>query len=223
MPVKKIYQDIHLAVDVVIFTIKNGKLHTLLIQMKKQPYHGWWAFPGGLIKKTETLDQATKRELKEKTGVANVYLEQLYTFSNVKRDPRGRVVSCAYFALIPLEPKNLHTTSKYLGVKFWPVSNLPKLAYDHTRIARYALARLRSKLEYSNIAWSLLPREFTLTELQHVYEIVLGRKLDKRNFRKRTEQLDFIFYTGHKRSGGAHRPAKLYKFRSTKFVMIEAT
>lgn len=213
------YQDIKVAVDVVILTIKNGQLHALLIQMKKKPFFKRWAFPGGLIKKTENLDQAARRELQEKTGVKNVYLEQLYTFGEVGRDPFGRVISIAYFALI-LEPKKLITTRKYLDVKFWPVNKLPRLAYDHTKIADYALKRLRAKLEYSNVAWSLLPRQFSLGELQKVYEIILGKKLDKRNFRKKVESLGLLVYTG-KKNRGYHRPAKLYRFRTTKLKLVQ--
>lgn len=213
------YQDIKVAVDVVIFTIKNGQLHALLIQMNKKPFFQWWAFPGGLIKKTENLDQAARRELYEKTGVKNVFLEQLYTFGEVHRDPFGRVVSAVYFALIP-EPWKLTTTTKYLDVKFWPVSKLPQLAYDHTKVASYALKRLRAKLEYSNIAWSLLSRQFSLGELQKVYEIILGKKLDKRNFRKKVESLKFLVYTG-KKNRGDHRPAKLYRFRTTKLKLVQ--
>ncbi len=217
----KKYQDIKVAVDIVIFAIRDGKLQTLLIQMKKKPFYRFWAFPGGLIKKTETLDQAAHRELYEKTGLRNVYLEQLYTFGELRRDPFGRVVSVAYFALIQ-EPKRLKPGAKYLDVRLWPVSKLPHLAYDHTKISRYALRRLRAKLQYSNVAWSLLPRAFSLGDLQKVYEIILGRKIDKRNFRKRVKDLELLKYTG-KNSQGQHRPAKLYRFRTIKSVLVEVT
>ena len=217
----KLYQNIQVAVDVVIFTVKDGKLHVLLIQMAKKPFYKWWAFPGGLIKKNESLEESAKRVLYEKTGVKNVYLEQLYTFGDVRRDPFGRVLSCAYFALLPEAPKNIRTTEKYLDVKFWPVELLPPLAYDHDDVAQYALTRLRNKLEYSNIAWSLLTREFTLSELQGVYETILGKKLDKRNFRKRVSELGMVEATGQKTNSGAYRPAELYRFKTRKTAMMK--
>lgn len=218
---RKLYQNIKLAVDVVIFTVKEGKLNVLLIQMKKKPFYKWWSFPGGLIKKNEVLDQAARRILCEKTGVNDVYLEQLYTFGELDRDPFGRVVSTSYFALVPEVPKKLYTTEKYLDVKFWPVDLLPPLAYDHDEIAKYALTRLRNKLGYSNIVWSLLPHEFTLHTLQSVYEAILGHKLDKRNFRKKILELGVVKLVGKKTDGRAHRPAELYRFKTRKTVMMK--
>lgn len=207
-------QSIKVAVDNCIFTIIAGELHILLIQMKKKPFNGVWALPGGLIREAENIDEAAKRILKEETGVSNVYLEQLYTFGDNERDPFGRVVSVAYFALIPVGSVQLRTVDKYRDVKWWKFDKLPQLAYDHNRIAAYAKKRLAWKLEYTNAAWSLLPANFVLTELQTVYEAILGHGLDKRNFRKKILKLDLIEAAGKTAMRGAHRPAMLYRFKS---------
>ncbi len=210
------------AVDIVIFTVDEGKLKVILIKMNKKPFRGKWAFPGGLVGTRESLDEAAERELHEKTGVKNVYLEQLYTFGEVKRDPFSRVVSVAYVALVNRKQiKKLTTTSKYMGIDWFDVTRLPRLAYDHSKIARHALDRLRSKLEYTNIVFSLLPRYVTLAELQGVYEIILGRKLDKRNFIKKINSINLLKKTD-KVEKGAHRPARLYEFqrRYSRFIEI---
>ena len=214
-------QNIKVAVDAVIFTIQRGQLMTLLIQMKKKPHSGKWAFPGGLLRQNETTEAAAARILKEQTSVSDVYLEQLATFSDTKRDSTGRVVSVAYFALISGEGMKLKTTDKYQDVRWWPIKKLPSLAYDHKEISKVALNRLQAKLEYSNLAWSLLEREFTLTDLQDVYETILDRKLDKRNFRKKILSLNLILQVGRKRRGGAHRPAELYRFKQRKLEYID--
>ena len=209
------------AVDVVIFTIEQRILKAILIKMKKKPFQGRWTFPGGLVGIRESLDEAAIRELHEKTGVKNVYLEQLCTFGEVKRDPFSRVVSVAYFALINKNRiKKLFTTSKYAGIDWFDVAHLPRLAYDHKKIARLALERLRTKLEYTNIAYGLLPRYFSLAELRAIYEIILGRALDKRNFIKKIHALHILKRTS-KSKVGAHRPARLYQFRTRKPEIIE--
>ncbi len=213
-------QNIKLAVDNCIFTVRDGKLYILLIQMKEK-FAGQWALPGGLIHNFESLDEAAKRILKEQTSVTNEYLEQLYTFSHTKRDPFGRVVSTAYFSLISDESVRLKTTPKYADVRWWEISKLPKLAYDHHEIVAKAKHRLENKIAYSNIAWSLLPDKFTLTELQVVYEAILGRKLDKRNFRKKLLNLDIIKATEETTKSEAHRPARLYQFKDKKPKIIE--
>ncbi len=209
-----INQKIETAVDNCIFTIKDGQLSVLLIQMKKKPYEGIWALPGGLVRNKEQLDQAAKRILKDQTGVSNVYLEQLYTFGDLGRDPFGRVISVAYFSLIPSRGIELETTGKYSDVQWWPVGKLPKqMAYDHKKILKYAKQRLEWKVEYSNVVWSLLPNQFTLTEMQKVYEAILGREIDKRNFRKKIQSLGLIKSVGKQAMRGAHRPAMLYSFK----------
>jgi len=213
---QKKYKFAVIATDVVIFTVQENQLKILLIKMKKHPYTNYWAAPGGLVKPAESVDRAAQRNLVEKTGVRNVYLEQLYTFGKAERDPFGRVVSVAYFALIPSDGVKLQTTAEYGDVTWFPVGKLPKLAYDHEEIIKYALNRLKAKLEYSNIVYGLLPKEFSLSDLQNMYEIILGKKFDKRNFRKRILSLNLIQRLRKKRRGVANRPAELYSFESRK-------
>ena len=214
-------QKIVVAVDTVIFTVKDGELCVLLVQMKKKPYTHLWAFPGGRVENDETTEQTSLRMLKMQTNISNVYLEQLKTFDAIDRDQLVRVISVASFALIDEEDVALKSTDKYLDIKWWPIKKLPELAYDHKQIAKDAIVRLKSKLQYTNIAWSLLPDRFTLTDLQQIYEIILDTKMDKRNFRKRVLALDLIIPTGTKRGGTANRPAELYKFKNRKLEYVE--
>lgn len=214
-------QDIRLAADAAIFTVKGGRLQVLLIRMRKKPYEGRWALPGGLLEDGETTEGAARRTLRDQTGVQDAYLEQLATFDAPARDPFGRVVSVAHFALVPDAGIELRTSEKYAGVKWQEVGGAKKLAYDHDRILAAAVARLRAKLEYTNVVWSLLPEIFTLSELQGVYEAILGRALDKRNFRKKILALGLLKATGKKRAEGAHRPAELYRFRRRELSYID--
>jgi len=219
--IKKKYKFASIATDVVIFTIKQDNLQVLLIKMKKKPYENFWAAPGGLVKPEESVDEAAKRILHQKTGVKNVYLEQLYTFGKVNRDPFGRVVSVGYFALIPYDNLNIKTTKEYGGVKWFPVDGLPALAYDHREIIVTAIKRLQAKLSYTNVTFSLLPNNFTLSDLQKVYEVILERKLDKRNFRKKILALKLVRRSGIKKEGLPQRPADLYKFAKRRIQIIE--
>ena len=214
-------QNIKVAVDAAIFSIKDGQLHVLLIQMNKTPFENMWALPGGLIDENETSLESATRILKAQTGVTDIFLEQLMTFDSTNRDPAGRVVSIAHYALMPDIAIELKTTDKYKDVKWWPIKKMPKLAYDHTNIIKEGHNRIAGKIQYTNIVWSLLPKDFTLTELQHVYEIILDKKLDKRNFRKRIQALDLIKETGKIRSGMAHRPAALYQFKHRKLEYVQ--
>ena len=209
------------AVDVVIFTIEDEGLKVILIKMKKKPYKDVWAFPGGRVGINESLDKAAERELYEKTGVKNVYLEQLYTFGEVKRDPFTRVVSVAYYALVDSKKIKLKTTSKYAGIDWFIINQLPPLAYDHKKMAELALNRLRAKLEYTNIVYSLLPKYFTLSELRTVYEIILDRELDRRNFQKKILGLKLLKSTGKKKWGLPYRPAELYTFKKRKPMIVK--
>ncbi len=215
------YKFAVIATDVVIFTLKDDKLQALLIKMKKKPYTGFWAAPGGLVKPNESVDQSAKRQLYTKTGVKDVYLEQLYTFGKVNRDPFGRVVSVAYFVLIPNANLKLKTTEEYAGVEWFSINKLPKLAYDHQEVIDYAIKRLQAKLGYTNIVYSLLPKEFTLSDLQKTYEIILNKKLDKRNFRKRILSLKLVKKVDKQRVGEAHRPADFYTFISCKPQIVQ--
>ena len=218
---KKKYTFAVIATDIIIFTVENGALKTLLIKMGKKPFLDMWAFPGGLVRSDESVLESAKRHLKEKTGIKNVYLEQLYTFGRINRDPFGRVVSVAYMALIPPKGISVHTTKEYGGIQWFSVKNLPLLAYDHKEMAAYALSRLRAKLEYTNIVHNLLPKEFTLSELQEIYEIILSQKLDKRNFRKKILSLGLISKLSKKTAGSAGRPALLYQFKKKAPAIID--
>jgi 8-oxo-dGTP diphosphatase len=208
------------AVDVAVFTVQENRLDLLLLRMKRKPYEGKWALPGGRIGMEEKVEDAAVRELAEKTGVKDVFLEQLYTFSEPVRDAAGRCISVAHMALIP-PTASLRTTDKYSGVGWFPAEKLPPLAFDHKEICNAAVKRLRAKLEYTNVAYSLLPHEFTLGELQRLYEAILGKELDPRNFQRRIQTIGLVEDTGRMRTGLAHRPARLFRFRVRKPMEIE--
>lgn len=208
------------AVDAVIFTVIENKLNALLIKIKYGPFAGFWGVPGGRVRMDETLDEAAKRELFEKTGLKDVYLEQLYSFGKVNRDPRSRIISVAYFALVDHNKASLETTQKYEDIKWLPVHKVGRLAYDHNEIVSYALSRLKNKIRYTNVVYSLLPDKFTLSELQRIYEIALEKKLDKRNFRKKILLSKLIRNAGMK-VGVPHRPSKVYSFKNKKPVSVE--
>jgi len=214
-------QHILLAVDNIIFTIVKDKLHVVLIQRAAEPFINAWAIPGGFVHDEETVDEAAYRELAEETNVKNVYLEQLYTFGELNRDPRGRVVSCAYIALIAHKALDLKSGSDAKEVQIFPVDKLPALAFDHKTILSYAIQRLRYKLEYTNVAQYLLPPTFTLTDLQQVYNVVFNKEFDTRNFRKKIDKLDIIKETGETIIRGAHRPAMLYRFKDKKVKIVD--
>lgn len=212
-PAKYCYAYPHPAVttDIVIFTIREEKLELLLIKRKGAPFKGDWGLPGGFVNQDEDLEACAKRELAEETGVTGVYLEQLYTFGNPKRDPRERVISVAYYALAPAERITLRAASDAAAVDWFSLDKLPPLAFDHRDIVEKARDRLVSKLEYSTIALRFMPEKFTLSELQAVYQIIRGEPLDKRNFRKWILSLGRIEETSEERREGNHRPAKLYR------------
>ena len=199
------------AVDVVIFTIAHGALQALLVEVKNGPFAGRWAFPGGLVSVGESPETTATRELFTQTGIHDLYLEQLRTFGEPARDPHAHVVSVAYFALVPSKDAVTAGSPRYARLEWFPVRALPSLAYDHTAVAHYALTRLQAKLEYTNIVYSLLPQEFTLGQLQEIYEIILGRSLDRRNFRKKILAIGLLKPL-HRQRRGRHRPAQLYTF-----------
>jgi 8-oxo-dGTP diphosphatase len=206
-------------VDIVIFTIQSSTLKVLLVKRRIPPFAGQFAIPGGFIHEDENLEQAALRELKEETGVADLYLEQLYSFGDVDRDPRGRVITVAYFALISAD-RQLKAGSDAAEAKWWAMDDLPPLAFDHAKILNYALERLRNKLEYTTVGFQLLPEKFTLTELQEVYEAILGKKLDKRNFRRKMSLLKILKPTRDFRRGG-RRPARLFRFVAARFEKLK--
>ena len=206
--------------DVVIFTIRERGLELLLVQRAGDPYRDHWALPGGFIRIDEDLEQAARRELEEETGVRGVYLEQLYTFGQPDRDPRERVISIAYYALISSDKIELRAATDAKAVAWFALADLPPLAFDHRGIVTRAHQRLAAKLDYSTIAFQFMPERFTLSKLQEVYEIILGEEMDKRNFRKWVLALDRIEETGEERRDGAHRPAKLYRVKQPGAVEI---
>lgn len=209
----------YVAVDVVIFAVAGDRLETLLVEIHDGPFAGGWAFPGGLVGVGESLERVAMRELGAVTGREDVYLEQLRTFGDPQRDPGARVVSTAYFALLPtkVEPR---IAPRYARAAWFPTRRLPALAYDHEEMARLALERLRAKLGYSNIVYGLLPREFTLGQLQEIYEIILARPLDRRNFRRKILASGLLVPLGRQRRG-AHRPATLYRFTRRTPTIVE--
>ena len=206
-------------VDIIVFTIQEGLLKVLLVKRLIPPFIGQCAIPGGFVLEDEDLDEAALRELREETGVWDVYLEQLYSFGKPDRDPRGRVVTVAYFALISADRK-LKAGSDAAEAAWYSVDDLPSLAFDHSSILNYALERLRNKLEYTTVGFQLLPEKFTLTELQAVYEAILGKKLDKRNFRRKMSVLKILKPLTEYRRGG-QRPAQLYRFVAARFEKLK--
>jgi len=208
----------YLAVDVIVFTVDERDLKALLVKIRGGPFAGKWAFPGGMVGIAEPLDTAAERELTAQTGLDDLYLEQLRTFGKPDRDPRARVVSTAYFALAPRKAVR-RSGGRYADVAWFPVRRLPPLAYDHDTMVAHALERLRSKLEYTNIVYSLLPAEFTLGELQDLYETILGRCLDRRNFRRKILATGLLRALPRQRRG-PHRPATLYSFIKRKPTVV---
>lgn len=200
--------------DVVVFTIRDERLHVLLVKRRNPPFAQTWALPGGFVDIDEDLEACALRELQEETGVTGVFLEQLYTFGAPDRDPRERVITVAYYALVPSESISIRADNDAREVAWHDCDQLPSLAFDHDQIIARALQRLRAKLGYSTIAFQFLPEKFTLSELQQVYETILGEPLDKRNFRRRMLSYGLLAETDEKVRNGNHRPARLYCART---------
>jgi 8-oxo-dGTP diphosphatase len=213
-------EEMRVAVDIVIFTIQSGELCVLLVKRAIPPFADQFAIPGGFVLDGESLDQAALRELKEETGVSEVYLEQLYSFGDPGRDPRGRVISVAYYALIATDRSPLIAGSDAAEARWWPIRKLPPLAFDHGKILDYSLERLRNKLEYTTVGFQLLPERFSLSELQEMYEAILDKKLDKRNFRRKLALLKILQPTREFRRSG-RRPARLFEFVASNFEKLK--
>lgn len=213
-----------LAADTALFTLRDNQLLVRLTNVDRPPfYENIPGLPGGLLTPNETAEDAALRHLEDKAGIAiaHVYAEQLYTFSKIDRDPRGRVVAVAYLALVPWEKLSAVERSDTKECWWSPVRKTDHLAYDHNEVLAVALARLKSRATYTTLISKLMPEEFTLTELETAYETVLHTPLDKRNFRKKILALKVLKELPHKRTGGAHRPAQLYRFASKKTEEIE--
>lgn len=224
MPYSYEYPRPAVTVDCIIFGLdESHQLKVLLIQRAKDPFKHYWALPGGFVLAEETLKDAALRELEEETGVKDVFVEQLFTFGDPDRDPRGRVISVAYYALVNLGEYELAASSDASRAEWFEINSLPKLAFDHRKIFETALDRLRAKVRYQPIGFELLPERFTLTQLQQLYETILGMEdsLNKRNFRKRILDMGILQEVGIQ-EGVAHRPAKLYSFDKGKYRELEA-
>ena len=206
-----------LTVDIVVFALDAEELQVMLIERDLKPYEGCWALPGGFVHVDETLEQAARRELEEETGLKDIYLEQLFTFGDIDRDPRERVITVAYYALVNLEGHAVQAATDARNAAWFAVNDLPDLAFDHSGILSTAHERLRGKLHYQPIGFELLPEKFTLRQLQNLYEVVLDRELDKRNFRKKVLAMEIVKETKEIEKDVAHRAAKLYRFDKRKY------
>ncbi len=210
---------LEITVDIVVFTIEDKLLKVVLVKRDLPPYKNKFSLPGGFLWQTESTVGATERILKDKVNIGGIFMEQLYTFDHTNRDPRGHIISIAYFALAPIE--ELSQISSADNIQLKSVHSFKGLAFDHDAILTYATKRLRSKLGYSNVAYSLLPKLFTLRQLQEVYEVILGHPVDKRNFRKKILSLDIIEPTNQQLTGQRHRPARLHKFKKYSYSELE--
>ena len=212
MPYTYEYPRAALTVDCVVFGLDDDDLKVLLIQRGQEPFAGRWALPGGFVHVDETIDQAARRELHEETGLSRVFLEQLYTVGDLGRDPRERVVTIAYYALVRLGDHRVQAATDARNAAWFAVDDLPRLAFDHDAILAMGLARLQGKVRYQPLGFELLPPKFSLTRLQRMYEIILERPLDKRNFRKKALSLGILEELDEVEQDVAHRAARLYRF-----------
>jgi 8-oxo-dGTP diphosphatase len=215
------YPKPSITVDCVVFGLDEQQLKVMLIQRGVEPFKDTWALPGGFVKLEESLEAAALRELKEETGIKKVFLEQLYTFGAVNRDPRDRVITVAYYALINIGEHLLLATTDATNASWFSLQALPALAFDHSEIIKIAIARLQGKLRYQPIGFELLPKKFTLTQLQNLYETVLGTQLDKRNFRSKILKMDLLIDIDEIQTNVSHRPAKLYRFDETRYHNLQ--
>jgi 8-oxo-dGTP diphosphatase len=206
-----------ITVDVVVFALDEDELRVMLIERDLEPFAGRWALPGGFVRVDETLEYAARRELQEESGLKDIYLEQLYTFGDLDRDPRERVVTVAYYALVNLAGHEVQASTDARNAAWFPVNDLPELAFDHRKILAVAHQRLRAKVQYQPIGFELLPEKFTLSQLQHLYEVILDRELDKRNFRKKVLGMEIVKETNEIETDVAHRAARLYRFDKRKY------
>jgi 8-oxo-dGTP diphosphatase len=221
MPVTYKYARPALTVDAVVFGLDDDELKVLLIQRDLEPFLGKWALPGGFVRVGESLEAAVLRELEEEAGISQVFLEQLYTFGAVDRDPRERVVTVAYYALVKLSDHRVKAATDARDAAWFAVPEATGLAFDHDRIVATALQRLKSKVRYQPIGFELLPPQFTLSQLQRLYETILEKPLDKRNFRKKILSMDFLVALDEVEKDVAHRAARLYRFDRKKYERLQ--
>lgn len=214
-------QNIKVAVDAVVFGYKEEELYVLLIQRKFGDFKDSWALPGGFVLDHEDLDTAVRRELKEEAGIKVNFLEQLYTFGGVNRDPRQRIISVAYFALANPSQFNLKADTDAKDAQWFPLSKIKKLPFDHKLIIKKALDRARSKLLYQPLGFNLLKSFFPFSDLEKLYQTILGQQIDRRNFRKKIMSYDILEETGQIEKIGSGRPAKLFRFNKAKYKALE--
>ena len=217
MPSTRHFDRPALAVDCVLFGLDDQELKVLLIQRGGAPFAGRWALPGGFVQVGESLEQAARRELHEEAGLVRVYLEQLYTFGEPERDPREHVVTVAYYALVNLFDHKVHASTDARNAAWFPVGDLPELAFDHARILEVAHERLQGKVRYRPTGFELLPKKFTLRQLQGLYEKILDRRLDKRNFRKKILGMGVLVELDEVETDVPHRAARLYRFDKSRY------
>ncbi|WP_281227470.1 NUDIX hydrolase [Flavobacterium aquiphilum] len=211
-------QNIRVAVDAIVFGYQNNQLYVLLIQQKFGTEKSYWALPGGLVKNDESLQDAVKRELKEETNITVNYFEQLFTFGDdVFRDPRNRVISVAYFALVDAEKLKVIADTDAEKAQWFKIDEIPPLAFDHTIILGKAIKRLKAKLTYEPIGFDLLPKEFLFSELENLYCTILEKEIDRRNFRKKILSFEIIEETDRFSPVKSGRPAKLFRFKKEKY------
>lgn len=216
------YSRPNLAVDCVVFGLDEpNNLQVMLIRRRLPPFQDQWALPGGFVRVNESVDEAARRELQEETGLQNVFLEQLYTFGAIDRDPRERVVTVAYYALVNLKEYAIQPATDASEAAWFSIAQLPPLAFDHDQIIAMAIARLKGKVRYEPIGFELLPKKFTLSQLQTLYETVLGLPLDKRNFRKKILKMDLLIELDETQTDVAHRAARLYQFDESKYRQLK--
>jgi 8-oxo-dGTP diphosphatase len=206
-----------LSVDCIIFGFDEGELKVLLIKRKEEPSSGMWALPGGFVESTESLDHAAMRVLRELTSIPDMYMEQVYAFGEVNRYPAGRVISVSYYALVKISDYKVQATSKIEDVAWHPLSEITKLVFDHNSILEKALTTLKERVKFHPVGFELLPEKFTLTQLQNLYEVILGVQLDKRNFRKKLLGMDLIVKLEESQVGVAHRAARYFKFDPVRY------
>ena len=217
----KIHQNIKVAVDAVVFGYSDNKLKILLIQQKFGSTTNKWALPGGFVKDIETLEQAVIRELNEETGVKANYLEQLYTFGAINRDERARVIAVSYIALINPKNYSLKADTDAIDAKWFDIKDIPKLAFDHKDIITKGLERLKAKINYQPIGFELLNSKFPFSDLENLYQTILSKEIDRRNFRKKLLSFEILQETTKFQKKGSGRPAKLYKFNRQKYKELE--